>query len=70
MVDMSVETTEPDPAATSIGNDQSINPSKNGATFDALKETDGMSPIPRAYNYPEASQSDTSYHDEDNHANS
>ena len=45
MVDMTVETTEPDPSATAIANDQTIDTSQNKATPDAPKETTGMSAV-------------------------
>lgn len=45
MVDLAIETTEPDPSVNSIGDDQTINTSKDGAMSEALQETCGMSPV-------------------------
>ena len=43
MVDMVVETIEPDPSATSIANDQTVNNTKDETVADIPKETSGMS---------------------------
>lgn len=59
MLDMAVETTEPDPSATSIENDQTVNNLQDEAMPEDIKETLGMSLIFNAYSYYRRPQSTT-----------
>ncbi len=51
MVDMALETSEPDLPATSLANDQTINTSENGTTTDGSSEIIGMSSVLQVYSY-------------------
>jgi hypothetical protein len=61
MVDIAVETIEPDPSATSIENNQTVNTSENAALPEAPKETLGMYLVLPAYRYYKRPHSTTDY---------
>ena len=58
-VDMALETTEPDPSATSLANDQTINTPKDGAIIDGSREIVGMSSVLQVYIYWNSPQLNT-----------